>query len=71
MQVELWICPTEGCGNYYGASSARGKDLSTMMNYKLTDGSVPTHSRAVCPDCKARGVMVERVCHTVVVASAG
>ena len=30
MNVTVWICPTEGCGNYYASSSAG--DLAQAWN---------------------------------------
>lgn len=63
IEIVAWMCPTPGCGNYYGASDA--PDLSTEwtgargLNFEPTPAAA--HTRAQCPDCKARGVEVERV----------
>lgn len=47
IEVVLWACPTEGCGNYYGSSGTG--DLSKMMNKDITQK--PTFPRSICPDC--------------------
>lgn len=69
VEVEIWACPTPSCGNYYGASSAKGMDLNAVMNEMRVDdkaahvaqgGSPLTHSRGECPDCRARGFKVPR-----------
>jgi hypothetical protein len=54
MQVEIWICPTEGCGNYYASSSMRGVDLTAEANKSLV-GFDDRHTRSKCPDCRVRG----------------
>lgn len=60
MEVDLtvWVCPTNGCGNYYAASSAG--DLRTTMNVE-PNSSKTTFPRSRCPDCKTRGREVDRV----------
>jgi hypothetical protein len=71
IRVELWICPTEGCDNHYASSSQRGIDLGKSMTGEKVEnrfafaskhgGDGTKHSRANCPDCRARGLDVERV----------
>jgi hypothetical protein len=68
--AQLWICPTDDCANYYGASGQEGLDLTTQMTGVKTEdrpqfasvhGTPWRHSRAQCPDCRARGLKVDRV----------
>lgn len=68
--VEVWICPTKGCGNFFGSKAEMGKDLNAILNEMRVDdkkahvaqgGSPFTHSRGECPDCRARGKKVPRV----------
>lgn len=59
MIVDIWECPTPRCGNYYASSAMAGVDLTKKMNMDLKQK--PTHSRARCPDCKARGIEVDRI----------
>jgi hypothetical protein len=56
MRVIIWTCPTPGCGNYYGSSSAR--NLATDFNSARDRESFP---RSRCPDCTRRGMAVERI----------
>lgn len=68
MIIEVWVCPTPGCGDYYGAAGAG--DLSQSRNLvsdmKHTVKSDPfahpevVSTRATCQACRARGVDVER-----------
>lgn len=58
VEVEVWVCPTPGCGNYF-ASRAEG-DLRQSHNREPNHGKATT-SRAECPDCRDRGDRVERV----------
>jgi len=51
INVALWICPTPGCGNYFGSSGTG--DLSKMMNKSITQQ--PTFPRSICPDCHRLG----------------
>lgn len=68
--VVLWVCPTPGCGNYYGTSGTG--DLTKILNKSITNN--PTFPRSTCPDCHrfGRGT-VERipVTTTVKVPDAG
>lgn len=65
--VGFYLCPTPGCGNYYGSSSM--VDLSKEVALGRPEDHVPAnnpgriarHTRAECPDCRARGQRVERV----------
>lgn len=78
MTFEIWACPVEGCPNYYGSSSARGRDLTAEANHEA-DLSHGVHSRPAsdprvtgnrgeCPDCKARtGIRVQRVLIVLIV----
>ena len=65
MIVKVWVCPTEGCGNYF-ASSTSGEDLDKQITgHRGMNGehNAPDrhHTRATCPDCWDRGNRVERV----------
>jgi hypothetical protein len=61
--MRLYICPTPGCGNYYGSSSM--PDLSRERKYSITHR--PSGTRDECPDCKAEGRTVRRELREVVV----
>lgn len=77
MSVEAWVCPTEGCGNYYGSSSQAGLDLGAEINLESdlshtvdTNPARPkaTGNRGICPDCRTAGRGdVQRVLVTLVV----
>jgi hypothetical protein len=67
--VEVWVCPTVDCGNYFAASGLAGRNLNTekaqaraedRYDYKLKYGRDFKHTRANCPDCRQRGLDVER-----------
>jgi hypothetical protein len=58
MILEIWVCPTEGCGNYYG--SAHAGDLDTLWNFDAKGQK--TFHRSRCPDCWRRDhISVDRV----------
>lgn len=67
MRIKIWVCPTEGCGNYFGSSSTG--DLNVPAPPRTEDrapiakemGRPYRHTRANCPDCRRRGVDAERV----------
>lgn len=64
MQIVIYACPTEGCGNYYGSSSARDLTQEITGQFGQNFERRPPemwHSRAQCPDCRAQGKQVERV----------
>lgn len=65
--VEVWVCPTVGCGHYYAAPSAG--DLAQKSTSKQVDGrTVDVRVRAACPSCRLRGVHADRVRRSVEVA---
>lgn len=67
MEAVIWVCPTAGCGNYFGSSST--VDLAVPSWARTEDRHAITaemgrpyrHTRANCPDCRARGVEAERL----------
>jgi hypothetical protein len=61
VRVTVWTCPTPGCGNYYGSSSAG--DLFESFNQDAQGR--PTFPRSRCPDCRQRGLDVDRQPHTL------
>ncbi len=70
MQVKLWVCPTDGCTNYYGSSSMG--DLTEVVA-KVDNNFTPRpkeshHTRAQCPDCRTNGIRVERELLTITIA---
>jgi hypothetical protein len=67
--IEVWVCPTPDCTNYYGAETIEGADLTERMNRDIK--SKPTFSQAVCQSCKQRGITVERVCKYAVLLDYG
>lgn len=53
----IYVCPTEGCGNYYGSTNMA--DMETVQTDKHMQ---PTFPRKRCPDCWQRSKeMVMRV----------
>lgn len=69
VRAEVYVCPTPGCGNYAGAKGWEGVDLGDRFTgpkvedrgkLEMETGSPWRHSRAACPDCRGRGVAVER-----------
>jgi hypothetical protein len=67
--IEVWVCPTPDCPDYYGALSIEGENLGEQMNRDIK--SKPTFSRAVCQMCKSKGINVERECRYAVVLDHG
>lgn len=64
MQIRVYVCPTEGCGSYYGSSGMGELDEKIVGQYGQNFERRPVemhHSRAQCPECRARGNKVERV----------
>lgn len=79
MKIQVYVCPTDGCMNYYGTSDM--PDLTEEYTGPKTENrsQVPAdqsrvgiagarHSRAECPDCRQRGVYVDRELLTIVIA---
>lgn len=70
--VSLYVCPTPGCGNFYGSKSM--PDLAAAKVEPPVDnkaawleshpGDPVKFMRAECPDCRQRGHRVERVLYT-------
>ncbi len=61
-RVVLWVCPTEGCPNYYASSSQEHLDLTKEEKLQadtarqLMVGRAPvTGHRSDCPDCRRSG----------------
>lgn len=57
-EVVVYICPTEGCGNYFAAPDFRQDraDIESMQYHRSqNDGTqVASHPRVECPDCRLR-----------------
>ncbi len=67
-EVELYICPTPGCGSYYGGNnmpdlskSFTGPRVEDRAKLREETGSGWRHTRSSCPECRIRGESVERV----------
>lgn len=65
--VEVWVCPTPGCGDYYGSSTAgdltkqhSGPKVEDRAKLKEETGSPWKHNRAECPSCRQRGQKIQR-----------
>lgn len=63
MHLQFVVCPTPGCGSYFG-SSGMG-DMSEVVaqkgaNFEPRDSS-RWHTRASCPNCRQRGLSVQRM----------
>ena len=63
--IVIYICPTEGCENYYASTTFR-TDRSNIEEMQFarnqnTGTSHSTHNRIECPDCRERGMAVQRV----------
>jgi hypothetical protein len=80
MEVKVWVCPTDGCGNYYGSSSQAHLDLTNEINHESSmlhsKDSSPANprvvgNRGICPDCRSRGQEVQRERVTVDVMTHG
>lgn len=78
MRIQVYVCPTDGCGNYYGTSGM--PDLSKQYTGPKTEDrfQVPLeqsrvgvagkrHSRAECPDCRQNGIYVDRELRMIVI----
>lgn len=73
MEIKVWICPTEGCGNYYGSRATEDQKWDRIVGQRGINGEVFGHERHrgrnACPDCFSNvhqifdrmGVCVERV----------
>lgn len=65
MIVKIWACPTPGCGSYYASSARVGHtlDIDKTGGAGMNGEKYPEreHSRAQCPNCRDRGLEVERV----------
>lgn len=66
--VRVYVCPTPGCGNYYGSSGMpdlsqefSGPKVEDKAAYERSHGSQYRCSRAECPDCRLKGNPVQRV----------
>lgn len=75
MIIKVWMCPTEGCGNYFASSSAGERLDEAVTGDRGMNGEFNTpdrhHTRATCPDCwdrGERGVQIERIPVSVEVA---
>lgn len=68
-QILVYVCPTRGCGNYYGDQTFRKDrtpDIDVVKSRRVEDGRrITTHSRVECPDCRANGKRVDRVPYLV------
>lgn len=69
VNIQVYVCPTPGCGNYYGTKSIEqlnlrdqftGPRIEDRATHVQSHGTEYRHSRAECPDCRQRGVKVER-----------
>lgn len=78
-QIHVYVCPTEGCGNYYGTSSMPDLDKEytgpkTEDRHQVPASQSPLgivgvrHTRAECPDCRQRGIRVDRRLCSITVA---
>ncbi len=69
MLIALYVCPTPGCGDYYGATGMGdlGAKQNLVSDMKHTVKSDPfahpevVSTRATCQTCRARGMDVTRV----------
>lgn len=70
--MRVYVCPSPGCGDYFGHSGI-APDLSshptgpkTEDRHQVTKDASRVgvagkrHSRAECPSCRERGIFVER-----------
>lgn len=64
MLVKIFVCPTDGCGNYFASSSQETRMQTVVgqkgVNFEPRPASMH-HKRQECPDCRSRGKRVERV----------
>ena len=64
IQIIVFVCPTEGCGNYYASSIFQPGDpaLTEVQKRRDEEGvKSDTHPRVECPACRVRGINVNRV----------
>jgi hypothetical protein len=69
--VAVYVCPTEGCPDYYGAAGmpdlVQSWNHRSDLTHKVGDDpsgnpeSMRTHTRSECPTCRAAGKKVDRV----------
>lgn len=69
-KIVIFICPTEGCGNYYADPSftPSNTEIYQMQYARMQEMGVqnPTHNRVECPACRLRGLgSVQRVPYLV------
>lgn len=66
-RIEMYVCPAPECTNYFGHTGM--PDLSTEFTGPMVEnkgkleqetGSPHKHNRAECPDCRQRGLAVQR-----------
>jgi hypothetical protein len=56
VQCVVWVCPTEGCGNYFASSS-----VGDLAAWNTTASGVKRFQRSRCPVCFTRGIQVQRI----------
>lgn len=63
MIIRIYVCPTPGCGNYYGSKSMTDRPLSEELRQGRVEDKemwstdrILKGSRADCPDCAAHGL---------------
>jgi len=69
MLIEVYICPTPGCGDYYGAAGmgdlgAKENLISDMCHTVKSDPFAHPEvvsTRDMCQSCRSRGVDSHRV----------
>jgi hypothetical protein len=68
--VAVYVCPTPGCPDYYGASNMPALELQMNLRSDLTHTTSydpskaledTTHNRAECPTCRIGGKKVDRI----------
>lgn len=69
-QVVVYLCPTKGCGNYYGNTTFRKDrtpDIDVVMERRGSESGErhKTYARTECPDCRTRGSRVKRIPYLV------
>lgn len=72
-QVKVYVCPEPDCGNFAASSSASNLE-EEWTGYRGQNGEKHperAHTRAQCPDCRARGKQVERIPAIVMVTIPG
>lgn len=64
MLIEVYVCPTPGCGSYYGTDGMPDLTVKNQHTHGINFEVIPQdqwHSRAQCPKCRTLGKQVERV----------